>query len=109
MWIAWGRSRVSRGRTPEADRLLPLGAAFFCLGLVYSGCLGAVRVCQPPLAMSSRTFVPRNACRLPFAQTHQVRGRQLELQPAPPGRDEDALVVEDRCVRDHPQGPPGPE
>src|SRR5262245_66260027 len=40
-----GRSGVTRGH-PRLDRVLPLGAAFLLLGLVYGGCLGAAPVCQ---------------------------------------------------------------
>jgi hypothetical protein len=88
-----GRSEGCRTDT-EADRTSAVGAAFFCWALSTVVAWERRQYASRSLHVSSLTFVPRNPGRLRFAQTHQVRGWELELESAPSGRHEDGFVVE---------------
>src|SRR5215475_4818308 len=87
-----GRSGVTRG-TPEADReFCRWGRRFFCWALSTVVAWERRQYASAAPALSSRTLVPGKRGRTPFAQTHQVRRRQLELQAPSSRRDEDRRV-----------------
>src|SRR5262245_60983389 len=74
-----GRSGVTRGH-PRLDRVLPLGAAFLLLGLVYGGCLGAAPVCQRRARPVSPDLGPWQAG--PFALCPDAPGRRAPTRAA---------------------------